>query len=407
MQLCVLSALCPADAGPLDFDSDDEEQTKRTAREMAAEMVEILRQEFSSATIEKILLDSLMLSSKSTFLQEYTGRKAYHDSIDNFYYMGVVIGPQTHGGQVEVRRVPRDDFLPDDETWHKLIVDSAEGKEERVRAITCAKGAKFCWERPYRYFEDWMRHSCPPIALWDDKMFAERFYRLLNSNLKSECPTYGDLLPGVSYGGIEKTLVDGYQDLLVDSREGSANTAAALAAGLRGEELWPAFAHDFGAWMMTRPDLWPERPLKLCMAGPQFEFRGRCIFHGLPREVLVQILPLLPLADLRSILLLSRAVFGLVDPLLNEVLWHHVHDGDLRWILPVSSVADEIDRANTALLGWYSKPAGLACALDSMEFPFSRFIPMCFKSDSMRNRHRLWKICKQYRALWEEMGFEI
>ncbi|KAJ7642316.1 hypothetical protein DFH06DRAFT_1427648 [Mycena polygramma] len=422
MQLCFLSALLPDEAGPSDFASDEEE----TATAMAAEIVEILGHGLSASKIKKILLDSLMLFLQSNcWLQTYTGRKGVHDSIDNFYYMGVVIGPQTDGGEVEFRRVTVEDFLPDDEIWNALVVDSADGKEERIRAITRygfrGNASKFCWERPYRYFEDWMRHSCPPVAFWDSKTFAEQFFGLLK--LKSDWRVYSqvgsdqtdcfamaayhELIPGVAYGGIEKTMDDGYQFILENAREGSANTAAAIAAGLRGEELWPAFALDFGAWMMTRPDLWPERPSELVTTGPQFESEGLCVLHGLPLEVLVQILPLLPLADLRSILLLSRGVFELVAPLLEEVLWHHVHYGDLGWILPVSRVADEVDRANTALLGWYPKPAGLACALDSREFPFSRFIPVCFKSDSMRNRHRLWKIYKQYRALWEEKGFEI
>ncbi|KAJ7608853.1 hypothetical protein DFH06DRAFT_1148747 [Mycena polygramma] len=310
--------------------------------------------------------------------------------------MGVVIGPQTDGGEVEFRRVTVEDFLPEDEIWNALVVDSADGKEERIRAITRygfrGNGSKFCWERPYRYFEDWMRHSCPPVAFWDSKTFAEQFFRLLKlksdwrvyshfGSNQTDCfamAAYHELIPGVAYGGIEKTMDDGYQFILENAREGSASTAAAIAAGLRGEELWPAFAHDFGAWMMTRPDL----PWELCMAGPQFESGGRCVFHGLPAEVLVQILLLLPLADLRSILLLSRADFGLVDHMLDEVLWHHVHDGEYRWILPVSTVTDEIDRANTALLGWYSKPVGVACALDSREFPFSRFIPLLGRVDS-------------------------
>ncbi|KAJ7610611.1 hypothetical protein DFH06DRAFT_1148008 [Mycena polygramma] len=164
--------------------------------------------------------------------------------------MGVVIGPQTDGGEAEFRRVPVEDFLPDDETWNMLVVDSADGKEERIRAITRygfrGNASKFCWERPYRYFEDWMRHSCPPVAFWDSKTFAEQFFGLLKlksdwrvysqfGSNQTDCfamAAYHDLIPGVAYGGIEKTMDDGYQFI-----------------------LWPAFALDFGAWMMTRPDL--------------------------------------------------------------------------------------------------------------------------------------------------------
>jgi hypothetical protein len=92
---------------------------------------------------------------------------------------------------------------------------------------------------------------------------------------------------------------------------------------------------------------------------------------------------------------------------MDGILRHHVHRRDLRWILPVAGVKGEVDRANNATREWYSNPAGLACSLDSKDFLFSKFIPECYKENSMRNRKRTWKIYKQYRALWETVGFEV
>ncbi|KAJ7092862.1 hypothetical protein B0H15DRAFT_832749 [Mycena belliarum] len=137
----------------------------------------------------------------------------------------------------------------------------------------------------------------------------------------------------------------------------------------------------------------------------RIELGAPSVFHVLPTEVFIQILPFLGLADLISLLLLSRGVFALVLPVLDEILWHHVHHGDLRWILPVGTVKGEIDRANSAATKWYSNPSGLGVAFDSKNFPFSQFIPVCLKTPSMMNRQRLWKIYKQFKRLWEDMGF--
>ncbi|KAJ6526900.1 hypothetical protein DFH09DRAFT_1095094 [Mycena vulgaris] len=101
--------------------------------------------------------------------------------------------------------------------------------------------------------------------------------------------------------------------------------------------------------------------------------------------------------------LLLRGVSELVKPLLDETLWHHVHHGDLRWILPVPEVKAEVNRAN-AVKGWYSNPTALPFVFDSREFPFARFLLECIRSGSMRNRRRLGKIFKQFKVLWEAMG---
>jgi hypothetical protein len=63
------------------------------------------------------------------------------------------------------------------------------------------------------------------------------------------------VLTCVSYGGIEKTHSDGFQHFFSNARTQSTCTAAAIAAGARGRDLWPALGVDFGAWMAVRPDM--------------------------------------------------------------------------------------------------------------------------------------------------------
>jgi hypothetical protein len=90
-------------------------------------------------------------------------------------------------------------------------------------------------------------------------------------------------------------------------------------------------------------------------------------------EIVLKILPLFPVADLLALMLVSRGTFALVLPLIDETLWNHVHYGDLRWILLVSSVKREVKRANTAAKEWFYAPSGLGfeSILDSKQFPFA------------------------------------
>ncbi|KAJ6466029.1 hypothetical protein C8R47DRAFT_1154184 [Mycena vitilis] len=181
------------------------------------------------------------------------------------------------------------------------------------------------------------------------------------------------------------------------ARTQASNTAAAIAVGARGEELWPALALDFNASMARRPDRWPTDPTSSVSPVSIIDCNPTThpILHTIPPEVFVLILYLVLVSDLRSLLQLSRGVYGIMQPLLDEVLWHHVHYGDLRWVLPVAGVKGEVQRASEAVEGWYLNPAGLPSLFDSREFPFARFISECV----MRNRRRLWKIYKQYKVM--------
>ncbi|KAJ7766386.1 hypothetical protein DFH07DRAFT_1013659 [Mycena maculata] len=415
---------------------------------MAAEIVGILGEAGyeSLDAVEEILEESLESSISvqgAAWMEEYLGFRRADASPrrpmeleDPYFDVAVLIGypvdvwhrrEAMQRQHVVLRRVT--DFHRRSNCWRTRIVNSEDGAESRIDSEstrsygispTQLQSFIFCWERPYQYFRDWMQHSCPSLALLDNQDFIEQFFRVIDSNRQPRFPltsvaALSGLLPCISYGGIEKTHsgyrshngTPSYQTSFARARTKPTNTAAAIVAGARGEALWQAFALDFGAWRAMRPDLWPTEPSSSSISMAALEPATHSILHTLPPEVLVQILYLVSLSDLLSLLQSSRGISGLVYSLLDEILWHQVHHGDLRWVLPVRGVKDEVERANSAVKGWYGNPAGLASAFDSREFPFARFMLECARSNSMRNRRRLWLIYKQYKVLWEYMGSRI
>ncbi|KAK6981153.1 hypothetical protein R3P38DRAFT_2578876, partial [Favolaschia claudopus] len=347
------------------------------------------------------------------WLDDYTGRKPYNCQEDNFYYTGVVIGREDFSSsKVEVRRV--ENYKYDTGWWETLVIEREDEEDVRIQELTACGERKglpfFCWERPYIYFKNWLRSSSMSIATLDDAAFAERFFHVVDSDHGDCLHRYETprALPCISYGGIEKTQYDGeIQELLRAARTGSTNIVAAIAAGFRGKDLWPALANDFGAWMITRPDIWPTASPEPDSPCPMpLRSGSETILHTLPQELVLQILPLLPLHDLLSLQLLSHSVRALVSPLLDETLWHHVHSGSFRWVLPVAEVEGEVKRANSVAMKWSPSSlsdSALECVLDSKDFPFVSFIRKCVQgSDSMRNRRRLWGISQQFKLLWEK-----
>ncbi|KAJ7166297.1 hypothetical protein C8R43DRAFT_1103937 [Mycena crocata] len=409
MYLCVLSALNPSEAGPISFTYNGPEKITALAQEMAEEIVSILGNDYPT---QAILEDALQLSAADPhdWLKEFTGRKQYDCMEDNSYYTGVIIGKQAAEAAFGLRRV--EGFSYDREAWDTLVVDCGDGNMERREAGTRygGRGAPFfCWEWPYLYFRDWIRHSCPPTALWDDSTFAAQFYRVVDSD-HGDCRHRRDisgLPPCISYSGMENTQeMDGFQENFCDARNGSVHTATAIAEGARGRDLWPALARDCGAWMATRPDLNGNTSAHHPTRNPV----------GYPPQTRTTCTPLPPASLTWNINPHSHAT--------RRDTWCHVHDPDaiLRWVLPVAAVEGEVERAERAPRWWWwsANPTrelhpntkggyiteGPVSALASKDFPFSQFLPACLESDSMRNRQRLWRVAQQYRALWETVGFD-
>ncbi|KAK6978179.1 F-box domain-containing protein [Favolaschia claudopus] len=411
---CVLSAIHSYEAGPALFTYDEPEDIAELAQELAKEIAPKLEPELSFEMIQTILQDALQLFSNehNDWLLQYTGRKTYYVKEDNFYRTGVVIGPRGSSPKIDVRRV--EGYSRDCREWDTLLIEGENKEVVRISEVTQCGGLKgspiFCWEGPYTYFKHWLRSSSVSISHLDDAAFADFFFRLVDSD-HDGClhrRRVSGLLPCIPYGAIQNTQ-DGEEELLRAARTDSKSIASAIAAGARGKDLWPALAADFGAWMVTRPDIWPSPPAQPHLIPIPISSGSETIFHTLPPEIVLQIIPLLDLHDLISVQLVSHSVRAIISPLLDTTLWHHVHFGSLRWILPIHEVEGEVERANLAATKWSSSTLpssfenhALEPVFNSKGFPFLSFIRECLQnSDSMRNRQRLWRISQQFRLLWE------
>ncbi|KAF7305271.1 F-box domain-containing protein [Mycena chlorophos] len=405
---CVLTGQDPDTAGPCQLTWDDEEAIAELAQEMAKEIATstspptgIAEQELQ-AILEEALASSLQpvyssggVVPDTPWLAESTGRiprdsdNAATD--ENFYRSCIIIEPEPLNSPEDWRNWRRgrlvlkvvEDYSFEDRRWETLVVAG-----ERIsRQSLVSYGSVLCWERPWMYFREWMRRSSEKLAALDDKSFIEAFFSFVVTS-HGDCD-HEYRVPCISYGGIEK-VAENEADVFHIMQQGTRNVAAAICHGVRGPDLWPALAADFNVWMTTRPDLWPSRPTTTTRWEPPIpvpETGAESILHSLPPEVLLQILALVPHGGLWRLMTTSRRILIHLLTLLDEVLWYHVHHGDLRWLLPVSSVPGEVQRAAQALGGQ---------SMASREFPFSTYLPVCLASDSMKNRRRMWNIAQQF-----------
>ena len=133
-------------------------------------------------------------------------------------------------------------------------------------------------------------------------------------------------------------------------------------------------------------------------------------FNALPTELLLIILSQLPIPALFTLSATSRNLRTLItEPaFLNQVIKGSVLEGSGFWILPVTTVAGEEDRARCTGMEWFATVSADNSALvvespfHSALFPYFSFVHACYESDSMRNRERLWKIVKQFDDLWRD-----
>lgn len=210
--LCILSALNPRNARFKDFvqtvpyyeddddDDKDSENLEATVRVMAPEILEFLGQEYDLDATQDILTEALTLPSLDEYdfacwLEDYLGRRHHWNSalsdLENEYFRtAVVIGTPTQDRMIRRNSFALEvveEYNDDWKHWSTVVIRDAKGVESRVQPNDRPEyGAErgnpfFCWERPYRYFQDWMRRSCP-LASADDNIFARQFYRVVDSN---------------------------------------------------------------------------------------------------------------------------------------------------------------------------------------------------------------------------------
>ncbi|KAH8826287.1 hypothetical protein DL96DRAFT_1465539 [Flagelloscypha sp. PMI_526] len=187
--------------------------------------------------------------------------------------------------------------------------------------------------------------------------------------------------------------------------------STAISQGLRGKELAPALFSDFQTWIFKTPDLWPYRS-EAQSAAPIFRtfetaLESTLMLLMLPMELILKIFSLLSLADIVTASSTCKSMRQLVTR--PNIFPHLLHDlvtrpdGSLRWLQPCSLVKGEVDRANEALRTWVDvDPTNSVNPFSAPDFPFVEFVRTCLvKSDSMRNRQRIWGIIKQVEMILE------
>jgi hypothetical protein len=210
--LCILSGLSPSFAGPTYFapstSRDDETTSELSIDElaiaMATEIVDIWgsqadRDTLDIGAVEKIVEASLTLSVTESgdffwWLEDYLGRQngwpgnqpEPPDVEDRYFGTAVVIGPSPQRDEIVLRRA--ENYDTEEQIRRTVVIDNVGGEEQRFQNVNdepyygVERGMPFfCWERPYRYFEEWMRYSLPLEGV-EAKHFAQRFFRLVDEN---------------------------------------------------------------------------------------------------------------------------------------------------------------------------------------------------------------------------------
>jgi F-box domain len=163
---------------------------------------------------------------------------------------------------------------------------------------------------------------------------------------------------------------------------------------------------------------WPHPPMT--PRHPYFsvyivENNSTTMFDVLPVELLLVILGHLSLSSYLSVSATCKSLRshltapGFIDTIIKTA----IASGYLRWISPVDAMRGEVNRANEIFSQWRSvystknpkEPnpnSNVPNPLLLIDFPRLAFVHACFRSDSMKNRKRIWGIVKQYDALWIE-----
>jgi hypothetical protein len=140
--------------------------------------------------------------------------------------------------------------------------------------------------------------------------------------------------------------------------------------------------------------------------------KAQTLWDRLPIEIVLEILGMLPIHEVLSFLNCCqdfRSRFGnsifLSSLLRGQMCWP---DGRMYWFMPVSTVEGEVERfceicRESSILGSNreDEPALKNTAIVfSRKFPLYDFVQANYRTESMRNRRRLWRISQQFRREW-------
>ncbi|CAG8701893.1 15292_t:CDS:2, partial [Acaulospora colombiana] len=228
-------------------------------------------------------------------------------------------------------------------------------------------GGMFCLRTPYHYLRYWVdRDSLPPrqtaFPLEPDMSFESEFYEIVRF---WDAGDDSGILSGISYGGIERCL-EQFHDHFSTGFGRASELGRALEAGTRGNDLIPALLNDFNVWQTCPPDSGTT------ITGP---------LGVLPDEVIFEILLNIPIDSILSFTSTCKS------------LRHHFGREVNRFCTACNdSKPSQAESAN-------SSPIDVS-AIFNAEFPLVEFFRTNYRTDSMRNRRRLWKISQHFREEW-------
>ncbi|KAH8818598.1 hypothetical protein DL96DRAFT_1714896 [Flagelloscypha sp. PMI_526] len=308
---------------------------------------------------------------------------------------------------------------------HWIEASTVLESHESVRP-DCAFMDARCWY----YIQSWFDVFPPGSNCKSgEATFAKALWEFVKERFKTDW-TPECILPELDYGAMQLTfcsqrcfwvdysmhIVDVEADMrtAVKAYCGSKapRLAEAISRGLRGEDLFPAFRSDVRGWMFDEPDIWPS-----CEGETdRFKFRTYDVHSysslppiaGLPLDLLLDIFPRLKVVDILHLSSVCKSVRNLLTHknVFMPILHKMVLFGALRWVKPCAMVEGEVEDAREALFTWLQPQEAEECSHEDDPFlsPRFRWIPFihaCLhKSDSMRNRRRLWNMAKQLEGMW-------
>ncbi|PVF98442.1 hypothetical protein CPB86DRAFT_361019 [Serendipita vermifera] len=270
-----------------------------------------------------------------------------------------------------------------------------------------------CLRAPYYYLQAWLdRDSLPPREIAfphePEMSFEGELYEIVNSHPDNRLRPSG-ILYGIPLEGIAATL-DQWQDYFSGAFR-PKHIIPALNSGLRGNDLIPALLRDFKVWQTCPTDRWvktdssPFPPFGMQVLQPSAN-AGQ--WQNLPTEVIIEIFSNLSFYRILSLTSSCRYLYyNFGNPSFLSVLLRRflcLPYSQAYWFLPVPAVKGEVDKFSKACqesMPGVSLPNSqdVSIVFDP-DFPLWEFFRANYTSDSMRNRRRLWRICRRFRRWW-------
>ncbi|KDR67047.1 hypothetical protein GALMADRAFT_147471 [Galerina marginata CBS 339.88] len=288
-------------------------------------------------------------------------------------------------------------------------------------------GNFFLSEGCFYYLQAWLDVSGFVEQRAGSLSFGGELFEVVNSRMRGRVNGTG-ILPWMEYDGIENTLEQTQYNF-----EGGLKIPKYTTASIRNEctpkGILDAIIRDCRCWRFIAPNLWPSNSID----EKQGRFRKFPISFAasnpltlLPIEILSDVLACVDsLQTYLAVARTSRSIYNVAteDSFFSMTIkrMSSSPSGCLFWLLPVSSMRGELQKANLASSTFLPKVSGAdnipAGGQTDHQSPFLRldfhwisFVRACYASCSMMNRKRIWGQVKQLEEFWRNYrlyGWEV